>query len=443
VHILVGFEWVILYRFFGGGIHFLAVCLLFLVILTFSHRKKLLPMIESDSDNSLGTVYYAIAMSIMAIVTLFIPDMIIPFGIGVFCTSLGDGFAGLMGQLMSSPRNSKIYGNKTIYGTIFNFIICFIVSGVINSKFSLGLLTWHLISVAIFATSLELFTGRGLDNITVTLGASFLTYFFIHFEGAENYIIPILLTPPMIAFAYKKQALTLGGIISAIIVDIIISLTLGNFGFVILLTFFIGGLITDKIKKCKKNKGRRENMRLGEPRNYRQVLANSIISAVCSTLFFITKNRIFLITFVASLAESFADTTASGIGSLSDRAYDVFRLRKCRAGLSGGMSILGTFSALISTFIINIIAAPFIKIEFAEGLIIIIAAFSGMVFDSLLGSLLQIKFKCSACGEIVEQPTHCNGQAIKHSGISFVDNDLVNFLSTVFATVLAAILYII
>ena len=31
VHILVGFEWVILYHFFGAGLHFLAVCIFFLI----------------------------------------------------------------------------------------------------------------------------------------------------------------------------------------------------------------------------------------------------------------------------------------------------------------------------------------------------------------------------------------------------------------------------
>ena len=33
VHILVGFEWVILYHFMGAGVHFLAVCILFLLLL--------------------------------------------------------------------------------------------------------------------------------------------------------------------------------------------------------------------------------------------------------------------------------------------------------------------------------------------------------------------------------------------------------------------------
>lgn len=444
VHILIGFEWVILYRFFGGGIHFLFVCLLFLGILLISYRKRLLPMIESDSDNSPGTVYYALAMSIMALITVFVPDMILPFGIGVFCTSLGDGFAGLLGQLMNTPSNGKIYGNKTIYGTLCNAIVCFIVAGVMNAKFDMGMADWHIVAIALFATLLELFATKGLDNITVTLGASFLSYFFIHFDRAENYIIPIILTPIMIAFASKKRALTSGGIITAIIVDIIISISLGNFGFVILLSFFALGLITDKIKKRHKSKGRNaKNCGKSNPRDHRQVLANSLVAAVCSLLFLLTSNRVFVVLFVAAFAEALADTAASGIGSLSDKAYDPFRMRPCRAGLSGGMSLIGTMSSIVGAAVISLIAYAFGMLSIIESVIIILAGFLGGIFDSLLGSLIQVKYRCTVCDEITEKAMHCNTSTIKHSGIRFVDNNFVNFMSTVFASVLASVLYII
>ena len=70
VHVLVGFEWVILYFFHGTTIHSLVVCLAFLALLFFVSRKNLMPMISSESDNSLGTVYYAVSMSVMAAVCL-------------------------------------------------------------------------------------------------------------------------------------------------------------------------------------------------------------------------------------------------------------------------------------------------------------------------------------------------------------------------------------
>ena len=252
VHILVGFEWAILYYFMGASWQFLSVCLAFSLILLIAHRKNLMPMISSDGDNSPGTVYYGLAMSVMATVTLFLPNMILPFGIGVCCTSLGDGLAGLLGQCVDAKWNIKVYKKKTIVGIIANFTVCFASAMLFKHIFEMPLSVWHCLAIAVLATQLELFTGRGLDNITITIGTSFLTYLFIAVESIGNYLLPILLSPLIIVFAIEKKALTKDGVAAAILIDIIISITLGNVGFLILLAFFIGGIFTDKIKKsCK------------------------------------------------------------------------------------------------------------------------------------------------------------------------------------------------
>ena len=107
VHVLVGFEWVILYHYMGtGSWHFLAVCLAFTALLAFTYRGRLLPMISSEESNSPGTVYYGAAMSLMAVLCLFRPTLTYYFGIGVFCTSLGDGLAGVVRASTAKSRCS-------------------------------------------------------------------------------------------------------------------------------------------------------------------------------------------------------------------------------------------------------------------------------------------------------------------------------------------------
>ena len=108
VHIFIGFEWVILNHFLGASVHFIAVCVIFLILLIVAYRKSLMPMISSEGDNAPGTVYYAVAMTIMATVSYFVPLMMYPFGIGVFCTSFGDGLAGLVGQSIPQRIISSI-----------------------------------------------------------------------------------------------------------------------------------------------------------------------------------------------------------------------------------------------------------------------------------------------------------------------------------------------
>ncbi len=445
VHILVGAEWIILYHFFGPSIHFLAVCLLFLIVLAISHRKNLMPMISSDGDNAPGTVYYAVAMSVMAIITLFIPDMILPFGIGVFCTSLGDGFAGLVGQSITAGWNKKVYGNKTLVGAAVNLLSCFGVALAFDRIFNLGLSVWHCIAIAILGLELELFTGLGLDNISITLGTSYLSYFFVSFPGAENYVVPILLTPAIIAFAYKKKALTVSGIIAAIILDVVISISLGNLGFIILLIFFVGGIAVDKIKKSKEKCRQKEKSGIekrGSCRDHVQVLANGSVAALCAILYLIIREDVFVIAFVASLAEALADTVASGIGVLHGRAFDPFRMKPCTPGVSGGMSLMGTSASAVAALIVATISLAFEPIGITSALIIALSAILGGIFDSFLGSLLQVKYKCTVCCNITEREEHCGVKTQKHSGIRFINNDTVNLLGTLFAASISAVLYL-
>lgn len=443
IHILVGFVWVILYHYMGAGsVHFLAVCLLFLVLLTVDYKFKLLPAMSSDGDNAPGTVYYALAMSVMAAVTLYAPDMILPFGVGVFCTSLGDGFAAVIGQLVTKG-NPKIWGEKTLYGTLTSFAFCLLVPIVFNAIFDMGISFWHSLLIAFFAFEIELFIGNGLDNIAITLGSAGLTHALIFMPNSINYIVPIIVTPLIIAFAHKRHALTRGGIIAAIFLDLVISFTLRNFGFTVLITFFVGSVAVDKIKKHykkKKNKVEVDREKRGDCRDVVQVVANGAVAALAAILAFATRERAFVLAFVAALAESFADTAASGIGFFSKRVYDPFRFEKCENGVSGGMSPIGTLASLLASASVALVAFAFGALSLVELLLVTACAFFGAVFDSFLGSIFQIKYKCIKCKQIVEKEQHCGEKTEKYRGFSFISNDVVNLLSTLFSAALALVI---
>ena len=442
VHILVGFEWVILNYFVGPSVHFLVVCLLFLVILAIDYKMKLVPAMSSDGENAPGTVYYALAMSVMAAITLFLPDMLIPFGLGVFATSFGDGLAGVVGQAVTR-HNPKIFGAKSLFGTLTNLVVCFATAILFSEIFELGLPVWQSLLIALFAVILELSVGFGLDNIAITLGVSALTYAFIYYPAVSDYILPILITPLIIAVAYKKRSLTLGGVALAVICDLCISIPLGNFGFTTLMTFFVGSVAVDKFKKHYKIKNGKRDIdreKRGDCRDSVQVVANGGVAGICAVLYFFLGNHFFVVAFVASLAEAFADTAASGIGVTSRRVYDIFRRERCEQGISGGMSWIGTLASLIAAALVALVALAFGAITLIECLVVTAAAFLGAVFDSFLGSLLQVKYKCTVCSEIVEKEEHCGAKTAHYRGVKFINNDLVNFLSTAFAACLAALI---
>jgi len=438
VHILVGFEWVILYSHLGGGsVHFLTVCLIFTLLLLVSYFAKLTPMIASDGDNSPGTVYYGVAMSIMATVSLFVPKFVIYFGIGVFATSLGDGFAGLVGGAIKK-YNPKLYGGKTLFGFLTNLLVSSCVPLVFEGVFGIGLKIWECAVIGFVCATVELISTHGLDNITVTLSVSFLSYGLVYSSTIGNYLIPIALTPAIIALVLGKKALTPFATVLAVLLDIVVSLVFGNFGFLLLLFFLVGSVLVDKIKKKKqKNDGITKR---GDCRDAVQVIANGLIPFIFAFFYAASLNPIFIVGYVAALAEALADTVASGIGVFSKETFDLFKWRKTDKGLSGGVSKVGSASAFVAAFIIPALALAFKLIGWQFFIVASVSAFLGVFFDSLLGSLVQIKYRCQKCKKLTEREWHCKKKCVKESGFEFFDNDVVNLFSGIFTATLAALI---
>ena len=442
VHILVGFEWVILYHFLGAGIHFLAVCIFFTLLLIVAHKGKLMPMISSEGENSPGTVYYGVAMTGVATVGMFLPEIMLPFGIGIMCTSIGDGLAGVVGQLIAN-HNPKVYREKTLFGSIANLLASFASALVLSALYGMGLNVWECLAIATLSLGLELVVGHGLDNIAITWGVTAFAYLLMYHSTVLGYAVPILATPFVIAFVLEKRALTGWGTVGAVLMDIIVSIAFGNFGFIILASFFFGSVIVDKIKNRAKNRGRNDISAKGDHRDLVQVIANGLVPTVAACAFILSDgNPVFAVAYVAALAEALADTVASGLGVFSNGTFDVFRWRKCEKGISGGMSVVGTVSALVASALVPALAVALTSSAFGFTYfwVAAVSAFLGTLVDSLLGSLIQVKYRCPVCSALTERTEHCETKTERASGLSFVDNDVVNVIGGFASAILAIII---
>lgn len=441
VHILIGFEWIILNYFIGASYHLVAICLSFLVLLLVVYKKRLMPMLASDADNAPGTVYFCLSMGVMALFAAINSRFMIPFGIAVFCTSLGDGFAGVVGQLVIRG-NPKIWKNKTLLGTLSSFVFSLCVCLAFDFAYELALPIWTYFAVSLFAAVLELVTERGFDNVTLPLGVFLLLSFFLYSaDTAAFYIVPIILTPLMLAVVVTKKILTPTGVVFALLLDAAVVLAFGNVGFIMMATFLVGGVLIDKIKRKKGAVAVFCESKNDKTRDAYQVLANGFSAFLISLAYLIEPHPVFLVAFAAAAAEAFSDTCASGVGSLSKNTYDVFKLRKIEKGMSGGMSLIGTVASLIGAFAVSAVPLLFGAYDFGLVVVVFVCAFGGAVFDSLLGSLLQAKYKCSRCGAFTESTTHCSKPGLKVSGASFVDNDTVNYLSGIFSVLISILMY--
>lgn len=143
------------------------------------------------------------------------------------------------------------------------------------------------------------------------------------------------------------------------------------------------------------------------------------------------------------LAAANSDTWASEIGSRTKGVTrSIITFKKIEQGESGGISLLGTFSALLGSVFIAVLSYLLILslvvpiYNWYYYLIIIrIAGFIGNLIDSILGILIQEKYLDSNTNKILEQ-TNNRKEYQKMSGIQYINNSVVNLITTVSITVI-------
>ena len=172
-------------------------------------------------------------------------------------------------------------------------------------------------------------------------------------------------------------------------------------------------------------------------RDAARVACNVGVASGSMALFGLTGNAAFLCGFGGAMAESLADSLASKLGPLSKRPpRDICTGLPVPPGLSGGVSPLGTVSEILGAVLVAFLfAAGYRDARLAPA--VFVSGFLGAVFDSVLGSRAQVKYRCAVCGNVTERKTHCAAATVRVSGRAWVTNDAVNLMSNLFAALLA------
>ena len=259
----------------------------------------------------------------------------------------------------------------------------------------------------------------------------------------ENLLVAILVSSIFALFSKYKKALTDAGTIMGWILSIVITFSLGIRGFTILLMTFVGTLVAGKIKHQKRDKIIKDINQKPGKRDFVQVFVNVGIGSLAASLFYITKDDIYVIVYACVMASSLADSMASEFGVLSKKnPIDICTFKRSARGISGGVSILGLCSSLLGSLVIGVTFYVMNGFNLFDLLFITGMGFMGALIDSIFGSLVQVKYKCAVCGKKTEKKEHCNKKTIYSRGIKFVNNDVVNFLNNLSVFVLSLIILI-
>lgn len=259
----------------------------------------------------------------------------------------------------------------------------------------------------------------------------------------KSFIISLILSLLLAIFGYIKKAMTTSALILAFLFALIITYFGGISSFLILVTVFLGTVITSKIRKKERLKINSNTIEKEGKKDIYQIIANVGTGAVTLILYDIYKEPFLLVVYASIMAESLADTLASDIGVLSKKApINIVTLKRSEPGLSGNISALGLISSFIGSLIIAIVYSIF-NFKISNLIIITLSGFLGAIFDSILGATIQVKYKCQKCAKITEKKTHCKKETTYYKGLKIINNDIVNLTSNIFAGIISALICLI
>lgn len=146
-----------------------------------SYFFPILPSINSVGRKSLGTLFYAISIGVLA--AGFWQDRPQYTAIGILVMAWGDGMAAIIGQHFGKHTYTVLNITKSWEGSLVMALVSYIVTC------SVLLLTqgnsWEIwlisLIVAIAASALEAVSKLGLDNLTVPLGSAILCSWFMQY----------------------------------------------------------------------------------------------------------------------------------------------------------------------------------------------------------------------------------------------------------------------
>ncbi len=170
VHILVCNWWFLAMYFFAQPLWAAIVPAMFVAINYLSYHYQIFQVMErGEGKGDLGTVYYAISLLILSLLTFGAGKNPLVGAAGILIMGYGDGLAAVIGKAFPWGSYHVFGSSKSLTGNLTMFVVSFAVLAL--------LITWQgsasvfpaALGLALLATLVETMTPLGLDNLTVPL----------------------------------------------------------------------------------------------------------------------------------------------------------------------------------------------------------------------------------------------------------------------------------
>ncbi len=250
-------------------------------------------------------------------------------------------------------------------------------------------------------------------------------------------LISVLLSVAIGGLGYWRGSLTISGWLGAIIVG---SATAGLGGWtwgMLVVVFFVTSSALSHWRRESKALRTGGTVAKGERRDLGQTLANGGAAAFFAFVFAVEPHPSLFAAALGALATVTADTWATELGTLSTSPPRLVTTgRTVVAGTSGGITVLGFAATVCGALLIGVVAwlmslaSDNTQVVWAVP-VALVGGIVGSLSDSLLGATVQLIKFCPQCSVETEQPIHvCGTTTVYYRGWSWLNNDWVNFLSS-------------
>lgn len=199
----------------------------------------------------------------------------------------------------------------------------------------------------------------------------------------------------------------------------------------LLILFFVAGTAVSRVGGAAKAARLDDVVQKQGARDAGQVVANGGVFAAAALLQLADPSPAAMALGAGALAAAAADTFSTEIGTLSHRApRSILSLRPVPAGMSGGVTALGTAASVLGAALIAGATLMFgWPVRVAVGALA--GGVAGALLDSVLGAALQQRRHCPRCDRATERRVHrCGARTVMVGGVPWMTNDVVNLLAT-------------
>jgi uncharacterized membrane protein len=235
-----------------------------------------------------------------------------------------------------------------------------------------------------------------------------------------------------------------------------------------LIYFFASSSLLSHFRGREKERTAADKFSKGSQRDFSQVMANGGVATALSLAHGLTRSQpaqeILQAGYTGALATANGDTWATELGVLNTRQPRLITTGKPVApGTSGGITLLGTSASAIGGLSLGLVfwllegmrktrkkagtdlsRPPSSKINPSLPIIGLLSGLAGSLADSLMGATFQAMYYCPKCQKETERSVHsCGTPTLPLRGIPWFNNDVVNFLATLFGALVGMGLHLV